>query len=167
MVFEDGKSLLLTRMIEDTKDSISKFSFKDAIAFGKVMRSWRRIVDEIVAPATYVPTMTPIELSMALQKTKIGRRCWRSLSKVRWRSSTDTFENDRVRALMLYASCMWGLDPRETGIGFFVPLLLDRGMNKCYCYGGSHKFAGALAREIVRNGGTIIDAAEVTQITDG
>ena len=39
MVFEDGKSLVMTRMIEDTKDSISKFSFKDAIAFGKVMRT--------------------------------------------------------------------------------------------------------------------------------
>ena len=46
---------------------------------------------------------------------------------------------DRVRALMLYTTCMWGLDPRESGVGFFVPLLLDRGMNKCYCQGGSHK----------------------------
>ncbi|MFC2000735.1 phytoene desaturase family protein [Chloroflexota bacterium] len=55
MVFEDGTSLLLTRMIEDTKDSISKLSFKDAVAFGKVMRDWSRIVSEIVAPATYIP----------------------------------------------------------------------------------------------------------------
>jgi phytoene dehydrogenase-like protein len=59
---------------------------------------------------------------------------------------------------------MWGLDPRETGIGFFVPLLLDRGMNKCYCHGGSHKFAGAMAREIVRNGGTILESSLVTNI---
>ena len=164
MVFEDGKSLLLTRMIEDTKDSISKFSFKDAVNFGKVMRSWRRIVDEIVAPATYVPTSTPIEMSMALQKTKVGQEMLELIEQSPLQIINNTFENDRVRALLLYASCMWGLDPRETGIGFFVPLLLDRGINKCYCYGGSHKFAGALAREIVRNGGTIIDAAEVTKI---
>jgi phytoene dehydrogenase-like protein len=59
---------------------------------------------------------------------------------------------------------MWGLDPRETGIGMFVALMLERGANKCYCEGGSHKFAGALAREIVGNGGTIVDAAEVTKI---
>jgi len=164
MVFEDGKSLLLTRMIEDTKDSISKFSFKDAVNFGKVMRSWRRIVDEIVAPATYVPTTTPIEMSMALQKTNVGQEMLELIEQSPLQIINNTFENDRVRALLLYASCMWGLDPRETGIGFFVPLLLDRGINKCYCYGGSHKFAGALAREIVRNGGTIIDAAEVTKI---
>jgi phytoene dehydrogenase-like protein len=65
---------------------------------------------------------------------------------------------------MLYVSCMWGLDPRETGVGLFVPLLLDRGMNKCYCYGGSHKFAGSLEREIVRGGGLVLEAAEATKI---
>ena len=36
------------------------------------MRSWRKIVDEIVAPATYVPTMSPLEMTIALQKTKVG-----------------------------------------------------------------------------------------------
>jgi len=164
MVFEDGKSLLLTRMTEDTKDSISKFSFKDAIAFGKVMRSWRRIVSDIVAPATYVPVMTPVEMAMALQRTKVGAEMLELLEQSPLEIITNTFENDRVRALMLYASCQWGLDPRETGIGFFVPLLLDRGMNKCYCYGGSHKFASALAREIIKAGGLILEAAGVNKI---
>jgi len=164
MVFEDGKSLLLTRMIEDTKDSISKFSVKDAVAFGKIMRSWRRIVSEIVAPATYVPPMTPLEMTMALQRTKIGQEMLDLVERSPLEIINDVFENDRVRALMLYTSCMWGLDPRESGMGFFVPLLIDRGMNKCYCYGGSHKFGAALAREIVRSGGIILEAAEVTKI---
>ena len=164
MVFEDGKSLLLTRMIEDTKDSISKFSYKDAVAFGKVMRTWRRIVSDIVAPATYLPPMSPIEMTMALQRTRIGKEMLELVERSPLEIINDIFENDRVRALMLYVSCMWGLDPRETGIGFFVPLLLDRGMNKCYCYGGSHKFAAALAREIVSAGGMILEAAEVTKV---
>ncbi len=164
MVFEDGKSLLLTRMIEDTKDSISKFSFKDAVAFGKVMRSWRRIVDEIVAPATYVPPMSPLDMSIALQRTEVGNEMLELIERSPLEIITDTFENDRVRALLLYVSCMWGLDPRETGTGFFVPLLLCRGMNKCYCYGGSHKFASAMAREIVRAGGLILEHAPVSNI---
>ena len=164
MVFEDGKSLVLTRMIEDTKDSISKFSFKDAIAFGKVMRTWRRIVNEIVAPATYVPPMSPIDLSVAMQRTPIGAEMLEMVEHSPLEIINEVFENDRVRAMMLYSSCMWGLDPRETGIGFFVPLLLDRGMNKYLCYGGSHKFAAALAREIVRNGGLILEAAAATKI---
>ncbi|MGB2854478.1 MAG: FAD-dependent oxidoreductase, partial [Dehalococcoidia bacterium] len=66
MVFKDGASLLLTPMIEDTKDSISKLSIKDAITFGKLMRSWRRIVTEIIGPATFVPPMPPLDMIVAM-----------------------------------------------------------------------------------------------------
>ena len=164
MVFEDGRSLLLTRMIEDTIDSIHKFSEKDAIAFGRVMRSWRRIAREIVIPATYIPPMSPLDISMAMQRTDIGREMLEITERSPLEIITDTFENDRVRALMLYTCCMWGLDPRETGVGFFVPLLIDRGMNKCYCQGGSHKLANSLAREIVQAGGLILDSSQVNKI---
>ncbi|MEE8372999.1 MAG: NAD(P)/FAD-dependent oxidoreductase [Dehalococcoidia bacterium] len=164
MVFEDGKSLLLARMAEDTKDSITKFSFKDAVAFGKLNRKWRRIVDDIMGPATYIPPMSPLDISMAMQRTKVGQEMLELVEQSPLEIITSNFENDRVRALLLYTSCMWGLDPRETGIGMFVALMLQRGANKCYCDGGSHKFAGALAREIVSNGGCIVDAAEVTNI---
>ena len=164
MVFEDGTSLLLARMVEDTKDSISKFSYKDAIAFGKMTRKWRAIVSDIIGPATYLPPMSPLDISIAMQRTKVGNEMLELVEQSPLEIITQNFENDRVRALLLYTSCMWGLDPRETGIGMFVALMLNRGMNKCYCDGGSHKLAGALAREIVSNGGTILDAAEVTDI---
>ncbi len=164
MVFEDGTSLLLSRMVQDTKDSISKYSFKDAITFGKVIRNWRKIVDEIIAPATYIPPMAPIEITVAMQKTKVGEEMLEIGERSPLQIITDTFEHDKVRTLMLYASCMWGLDPRETGLGFMVPLMLDRAANKCYCYGGSHKFASALAREVVKHGGVILEAATVDKI---
>ena len=164
MVFGDGRSLMLTRMIEDTIDSIHKFSTKDAINFGKVMRIWRKIVDEIVAPATYIPPMAPVDITVAMQKTEIGRHMLELTEMSPLDIITSTFENDRVRSLFLYTSCMWGLDPRETGMGFFVPLLLVRGMNKCYCQGGSHKLANSLAREFVQAGGTILDSSQVNTI---
>jgi phytoene dehydrogenase-like protein len=164
MVFEDGTSVLLSRMANDTKDSISKYSFKDAATFGKVIRHWRKIVHEIVAPATYIPPMAPIEITMAMQRTEVGRAMLELGERSPLDIITDTFEHEKVRALMLYASCMWGLDPRETGLGFMVPLMLDRAVNKCYCYGGSHKFASALAREVVKNGGLILEAATVDNI---
>jgi len=164
MVFGDGSSLQLTRMVEDTADSIHKVSHKDAVAFGKLMRTWRRMVSEIVGPATYLPPIPSLDWVVALQRTEVGRELLELNECSPLEIMTDHFENDRVSALMLYTACMWGLDPRETGTGLFVPLLLERGMNKCYCYGGSHKFAGALAREIVRAEGTILEAAEVTRI---
>jgi phytoene dehydrogenase-like protein len=164
MVFEDGASVLLARMINDTKDSLSKYSFKDAVTFGKVMRQWRTIVDDIVAPATYIPPMAPIEITMAMQRTKVGKAMLELGEYSPLQLITDTFEHEKVRALLLYASCMWGLDPRETGLGFMVPLMLDRAMNKCYCYGGSHKFASALGRAVIRHGGLLLEAATVDKI---
>jgi len=164
MVFEDGTSLLLMRMVEDTKDSISKLSVRDAVTFGKLMRSWRRIVGEIIGPATFVPPMAPLDMIMAMQRTRTGNEMLELVERSPLDVITNSFENERVRTLMLYVCCMWGLDPRETGIGMFVPLYVDRAMNKCYCVGGSHKLAGALAREILSNGGAILDAAEVTRV---
>ena len=164
MVFEDGGSLLLTRMIEDTTDSFRKFSHRDAVAFGKLMRNWRRIVSEILAPATYIPSMSPLDISIAMQRTDIGREMLELVEQSPLEIINNNFEDDRIRAFLLYISCMWGLDPRETGIGFYIPLLIDRGMNKCYLHGGSHKLAGALAREIVRAGGTILESSDVTKI---
>jgi phytoene dehydrogenase-like protein len=164
MVFEDRSSILLARMVQDTKDSISKYSFKDAVTFGKVIRDWRRIVDEIIAPATYIPPMAPIEITMAMQRTAVGQQMLEMGELSPLQLITDTFEHDKVRTLLLYATCMWGLDPRETGLGFMVPLMLDRAMNKCYCYGGSHKFGSALARQVVKNGGLILEAATVDKI---
>jgi phytoene dehydrogenase-like protein len=166
MIFKDGSSLLLARMIEDTKDSISKFSVKDSVNIGKVMRMWQPMVEEVIAPYTYIPPAPPLELSSAMQRTEIGRMVMEISERTPLQIISDAFENDKVRAIMLYTACMWGLDPRDTGIGStLVPLLIYRGgMNKCYCYGGSHKFAGALAREIVSNGGCILEAAEVSKI---
>jgi phytoene dehydrogenase-like protein len=164
MVFKDGGSLLLTRMVEDTRDSFMRYSVNDAITFGKLMRTWRKIVDEIIAPMTYIPAMSPMDLSIMLEKTEVGRELLELSEKSPYEIITENFENDRIRAFLLYVSCMWGLDPRETGVGLFVPLLLCRGMNKCYCYGGSHKLAGALAREFVANGGAILDTCSVNKI---
>jgi len=164
MVFENGDSILLTRMVEDTTDSISKYSFKDAQTFNKTMGRWRKIVRNIIAPMTYIPPMLPIEITMALQKDEVGQELLELVEQSPLDIVTSLFENDRVRSLLLYNICTWGLDPRETGVGLFVALYLDRMMNKCYCQGGSHKLANSLGREFVRAGGTILDSSDVIDI---
>jgi len=164
MVFEDGSSLLLTRMIEDTADSFLKYSTKDAETFSRTMGRWRKIVKDIIAPSTYLPPMAPIDISMALGRTDAGKELLDLVERSPLEIITDLFENDRIRAFLLYHVCMWGLDPRETGLGLFVPLYLDRLMNKCYCQGGSHKLASSLARELIRAGGVILDSSQVNKI---
>ncbi len=164
IVFRDGRSILLSRMVSDTVDSIGRISPKDAKAFEKIIRTYTRMVDEIVGPGTYYRPIPPVDLSVSLSRTEIGRALLDISEQSPLEIIDGLFTEPRVKALFLYVSCMWGLDPREAGLGFMVPLLICRGMNKCLCLGGSHKFAGALAKEIVTNDGLILENAEVANI---
>jgi phytoene dehydrogenase-like protein len=114
-------------MLEDTRDSIAKFSLKDADTFGKLMENWRRMVKDILAPATYCPPEAPVDLAIAMGRTALGREVVELGERSPLDIINEYFENDRVRAIMLYVSCMWGLDPRESGVGFFVPPLRPGG----------------------------------------
>lgn len=164
MVFSDGSSLILFRMLQDSKDSIGKFSLKEADRFEKTFRLWRQMVEEILAPATYLPPLPPMEFTQALGKTELGRSLLKISEQSPWEIITQEFFEPRLVALLLYLVGMWGVDLEEEGMGFMVPLLVVRGTQKYSCYGGSHRFASALGREIIRGGGLILDNAEVVRI---
>lgn len=163
-LFGNGESLVLCNQIEDSKDSMAKFSPRDAAHYGKLMRTWRRLVDDVIAPGTYVPPVAPIDMIEAFERTEAGREVLRLTEMSPVEIIDEHFTDERIKTIMLYLACMWGLDPHDTGLGFLVPLYIDRAMNKAVCYGGSHKFAGSLSRVIHANGGLILDNAEVTRI---
>ncbi len=164
MLFEDGKSLLLCTQNEDSKDSIAKFSPSDARKYGQLIRKWTRLVDDVLAPGTYLPPMSPIDMIEALGRGESGQEALRLTEMSPMEIIEENFDSDELRALLLYMSCMWGLNPRDSGLGFLVPLLVVRGVNKAQCYGGSHKLAGSLSREIHQAGGFVLDNAQVDRV---
>ncbi|MFA5368305.1 MAG: NAD(P)/FAD-dependent oxidoreductase, partial [Dehalococcoidia bacterium] len=164
MVFEDGTSLLMSNMAADTKDSMSKFSQKDSNTYGHMIRKWNKITNEILVPCTYLPAISPIDSQIILEKTEVGSEMLEMMEMAPIDIINEHFENDKIRAMLLYMTCMWGCDPRESGMGWYVALQMSRGINKCYCYGSSHKLAGAFERVIVENGGLVLEAAAATKI---
>lgn len=163
-VFKDGSSVVLCSRLDDSKDSISTLNMEDAKRFGLVMRRWQRMVDEILAPATYFPPMGALDMAVSMQRTDLGKELLALSEQSPVEIISEVVKDERLRTLMLYSTCMWGLSPTEQGLGFMVPLLFNRSVNKHYCYGGSHKLASALSREILQAGGLIIDTAEVVKI---
>jgi phytoene dehydrogenase-like protein len=160
----DGRGLLLSHMLEDSCDSILKFSRDDAAAFGRVFPEFQRMVEEFLAPATYWPPVPPVDLAQAMQVTEVGKELER-ISEMSPLEVVDHYFSDKhLKALVTYITCMWGLNPNEGGMGFMVPLLLVRGLSKRLCYGGSHKFSGTLSKQVYMNGGLILENAEVTKI---
>jgi len=165
IIFRDGTSLIMSAKIQDTADQIMKFSRKVAVSFETYSRMFIRIIDEILAPATYYPPLPPIELAVKTERTAIGKQMMKLAEDSPVEIIDRMFTDERVKALFLYVTCMWGLSPTEPGLGYLVPLLMIRsGMNKCISIGGSHKVASSFSKEVIRNKGLILENAEVTKI---
>jgi len=76
----------------------------------------------------------------------------------------ELFENDRVRTLFLYLACMWGLEYDVAGVGYLVPLMINRATHYRLCARGSHRIAHLLGKILVKNGGMIWCGVPVTKI---
>ena len=67
----------------------------------------------------------------------------------------ELFESDKVKALMLYVICMWGMDPMQSGVGYLIPLYVNRASNYRLAVHGSHSLAQALIKDYMTHGGKI------------
>ncbi len=155
----------LCKSFEDSRDALARFGIDQADAYGRMATRFHQIVDEILAPATYLPPDPPVDLTQALQRTAIGQ----DMLEVSEMSALELISSygmrDSIQATLLYSACQWGLSPIESGVGFMVPLMVDRGTQKAFIQGGSHRLASSFARVILRQGGLILDNAAVVEIT--
>lgn len=164
MLFPDGKSLCIYSDPERTCESIAKFSKKDADSYRDLFESSKRMVDEFIAPATYAPAYPVLEAVVKLQANELGREIMEWSEKSPQMFVDEYFENERVKALMLYILCMWGLDPRQSGVGYLIPLYFNRSANYRLAVHGSHSVAQALQKVVLENGGQILAPYKISRI---
>jgi len=159
MPFSDGTYLALYKDVEKSCESIKKFSAKDAQSFRNFAKISDEAMDLFLAPATYVNPIPSLE-QVAKLETHPTTKWDDELTGYTPKEIVDAwFESDRVRALLLYLSCMWGLDYDLEGLGYLVPLMINRGWHLRLCRGGSHHVAHLLGKCIVENGSRIVTGA--------
>ena len=164
MPFPDGRSICLYKDVERSCASIAQFSRRDADTYREIRHKYKQYIDEFIAPATYVPPLPPLDQLPKLEATPIGKEISEFTPKAPKDIIDELFENERVRALMLYLACHWGLEYDVEGVGYLVPLYLDRHVNHGLCVGGSHRLSNALARVIQENGGALRTAMRIKRI---
>ena len=152
MPFTDGKCLCLYSDVDRSCNSIAKFSSKDAESYREVYHKFKTYMDEFLAPGTYVKPLPILEAVIGLQQTEIGREISEYQHKSPQEIVDELFENERVRTMMLYLACHWGLEYDNGGLGFLVPLMLDRAVNSRLCLGGSHRLSNSICRVIQEPG---------------
>ena len=160
----DGKSVCIYKDVDRTCASIAKFSKKDAETYREIYHKFQRQMDSFLAAATYAdPVPAPLQAAM-LEATDLGKEISEYSSKSPKTIVEELFENEHVRALMLYVAAHWGLEPDVDGVGYLAVLCLNRASHYQLCVGGSHSLAQALIRVILSNGGMIWGSQRIKRI---
>jgi phytoene dehydrogenase-like protein len=164
MPLMDGRALSIYADPERTCTSLAKISPTDAQAYRETYHLFRRFMDEFLAPATYVRAHGAFEALVKMESYELTRELRTYQEKSPRQIVDEIYENEHVRALMLYAACKWGLDYDLQGLGFLVPLYLDRAANYQVCVGGSHRLSHVMSKFIYDHGGMIWGSAVIKRI---
>ena len=165
LLTRDGKALTLFGDVAKSSESIQKFSSRDAKKFEEVWAEISELADEALIPATYTLPTPPLDHLVMYNESDIGKKILSYSEKSPKEIIKDWgFENDHLNALLQYLACMWGLDPNLSGVGYMVPLLINRMLNQAMIIGGSHRFSSCIQKVARANGADILEATEVTGI---
>lgn len=164
MPFSDGSSLCLYQDVDKTCASIARFSQKDAETYRRIADRYRVLTEDFLGPATYEEAKPAFEQMVTLQQTDVGREITELTEKTPRDIIDGLFENDRVRSLFLYLSCMWGLQHDLEGVSYLVPLLINRAVNYRLVVGGSHHMAHLFTKVLYRHGGMIVSPVNLKRI---
>lgn len=167
-IFEDGTALTIHSDLDKTKESMARFSEKDAETFGRLYSEAHGYIDLLLGTLMYQPPMSVKELTKALAAFGVEDRSEFLSVKLRRESINEFldqhFENDKIKAHLAFhgAVCAYTNDVPGLAIGY--PLLVGKIDNWHICIGGSHRLAHALWRDLAQHGGTLVTNAAVSRI---
>jgi phytoene dehydrogenase-like protein len=99
-----------------------------------------------------------------MQQTEIGQELFELTERSPQDVVNELFENETVRTLMLYVIGLWGLEYDVTGVGYLIPLYLNRATHYQLVAGGTHMVASAFNRVIMENGGLTMTSRNIKRI---
>jgi len=164
LLMPDGRSLCMYRDVDKTCKSIAQFSKSDAENYRWMHAKYDEFMERILAPQTYVPMEGALLMAAKMATTELGVELTEVSEKTPDEMVCDLYENDVVRALMLYMGTHWGLDYKQSGVSYMVPIYLNRMVNYRIVNGGSHRVSNALYKSIFEHQGQIRQSARIKQI---
>src|SRR5262245_45818783 len=164
LILRDGRSLQWWTDFEKTYASFAQFSRKDADSLRRWRDEFRPIVTGILHPEARSPPLPVESRRQLLSRSVLGRR----LLEISLLSPLEfverEFENDVVRAGLLFFNGLREVDLRQQGLGHSIPALLASDQMAQMCVGGSARLAEALINDIREHGGEVRTSARLGSI---
>ncbi len=164
LILDDGRSLQWWTDFEKTCDSFDQFSRRDALALRRWRDEFQPIVREILIPEARSAPLPADVRQQRLSRSALGRRLLEVSALSPLEFVAQEFENDVVRAGLLFFNGLREVDLRQKGFGHSIPALLASDHMAQMCIGGSARLAQALVADIREHGGGVRTSAEPRSI---
>jgi phytoene dehydrogenase-like protein len=163
--FPDGAWLTMWRDEERTAAEFARFSVRDAAAYRRMMADYGQIAPALTR-CRYTPVGHGEPVSRVLAGQPGGERWLRADAMSAWEVIREQFEDEHVRAFMLWISFMTMQPPDRAGTGLLAYSLPYGRQRHSWTLprGGSAALPRALARVIEGHGGVIVTGARVTAL---
>src|SRR5437867_462406 len=164
MMLRDGRALEWWTDLDRTVASCAAFSKRDAEALGRLAEEFKPIVENILRPEVQSPPLEPELRRKLLERSALGRRLLEISALSPLEFVTQHFENDTVRAGLLFFNGLREVDLRLKGFGHSIPALLASRPMAQMAVGGSASLARGLVADITQHGGEVRCGIELRRI---
>jgi len=164
MILRDGRALEWWTDLDRTVASCAGFSQRDADTLRRLAEEFRPIVEKILLPEAQSPPLEPGLRRRLLERSAPGRRLLEIYALSPLEFVTQHFENDTVRAGLLFFNGLREVDLRLKGFGHSIPALLAWRHMAQMAVGGTASLAHGLVADITQHGGEIRCGIELRRI---
>jgi phytoene dehydrogenase-like protein len=164
MILRDGRALEWWTDLDRTVASCAEFSRRDAEAVRRLAEEFQPIVEKILLPEAQSPPLEPGLRRKWLERSAPGRRLLEISAMSPLEFVTQHFENDAVRAGLLFFNGLREVDLRLKGFGHSIPALLASRHKAQMAVGGSAALANALVTDITGHRGELRCGVELRRI---
>jgi len=164
MILRDGRALEWWTDLDRTVATCAEFSERDAEALRRFAEEFKPIVQKILLPEAQSPPLEPASRRSLLERSALGRRLLEISALSPLEFVTRHFENDAVRAGLLFFNGLREVDLRLKGFGHSIPALLASQSMAQMAVGGSTALARGLVADITLHGGELRCGIELRRI---